>query len=167
MITYYNIFVTSSFKTYFFAICRHLWFQRLSVLQKTDFLDRNDESWGDLMEKDEYLDFEEEKLYQKHFKNLDKDCQKVLEGYFDKKPFRDIADDLQFRPSYIKKLKFNCKEKLIRNITNDPVYFELMDYKYGEQKSKGLNGKDNHKDTNKITTNPFDPRKHDTKKRNK
>ena len=158
--------LTSSFKTYFFAICKYLWFQRLEVLQKTDFLNRQDESWNEVMELNEYLDYEEEKLYQKHFRLLDEDCQKILEGYFDKKPFKAIAYELKYRPSYIKKLKFNCKEKLIRNIMNDPVYFELMDQKYGGISKHKVNGQ-NHMNINNKEISPLEYKKNDNKKRNK
>lgn len=129
--------LTSSFKTYFFAIGKYLWYQRLELLRKTSFRDNQDEIWNRPMEYNEYLDYEEEKLYQSHFKKLDKDCQKILEGYFDKKPFKEIADELKYRPSYIKKLKFNCKEKLYESIINDPVYMELMEIK----RDDGLNNK--------------------------
>jgi RNA polymerase sigma factor (sigma-70 family) len=159
--------LTSSFKTYFYAICKYLWFQRLEVMQKTDILDRQDDSWNEVMEFTEYVDYEEEKLYQKHFKMLDDDCQKILEGFFDKRPFKVIANDLHFRPSYIKKLKFNCKEKLIRSIMNDPIYYELMDHKYGVASyNQKINGESPRKDGGKNNSQ-LDSKKNETKKGNK
>ena len=158
--------LTSSFKTYFYAICKYLWLQRLEKLRKTEILDRQDDSGNDAIEISEYLDYEEEKLYQKHFKMLDDDCQKVLEGYFERKSFKALADDLKFRPSYIKKLKFNCKVKLIRSIMNDPVYFELMDHKFGMATQNKINGQSPLKGW-RDNNLPKDILNNDTEKRNK
>lgn len=124
-----NLKLSSSFKTYFYAISKYLWFQRRQGLNRLVFHDQQEELWDVIMGYEEYKEFEEEKLFQEHFINLDKDCQKVLQSYFDKKPYKEIADDLNFKSSYIKKLKFNCKEKLFQSIVNDPRYKELIDTK--------------------------------------
>jgi len=161
-----NLKLSSSFKTYFYAIAKYLWYQRLELLKKISLRDDDDGIWDRPIEHDEYLDFEEEKLYQTHFKNLDENCQKILQGYFEKKSFKEIANDLQFTPNYIKKLKFNCKEKLYRSIINDPVYMELMEIK----KEIGLNRKPNSKRTNlqnRVLKNKENPENHENKKRNK
>ena len=121
--------LTSSFKTYFYAICKYLWLQRLPILRRTELRDESDDSWNAILGYEEYEDFEEEKLFQSHFNQLDKDCQKILLSFFEKKPYKEIADDLNFKPNYIKKLKFICKEKLFQNIINDPVFMELMNVK--------------------------------------
>ena len=143
--------LTSSFKTYFFAISKNLWHQRLKILSKTDSIDDRLNLNNTVIEQEEYLDFEEEKLYQAHFKKLDKECQKILAGFFDKKSFRDIADDLKYKPSYIKKLKFKCKEKLIQGITNDPVFKELIRVRRKDRFH--LNGENNESSANQHKLN--------------
>jgi len=121
--------LTSSFKTYFYAVCKYLWLQRLPILKRTDLRDDREDSWDAVLGHEEYEDYEEEKLFQYHFKKLDKDCQKILLSFFEKKPYKVIAADLNFKPNYIKKLKFICKEKLYQNIVNDPIFIELMNMK--------------------------------------
>lgn len=122
-----NLKLTSSFKTYFYAICKKLWLQRLPLLQRIVDKDQSEESWNDILGHEEYKSFEEEKLFQDHFRRLDLDCQKVLASFFERRPYSEIANELKFKSSYIKKLKFNCKEKLYQSIINDPIYLELMD----------------------------------------
>lgn len=151
--------LTSSFKTYFFAICRYLWLQRSPNLKKTLLKDHQDESWINMMSQEEYAEFEEEKLFQEHFLKLDKDCQKILLSYFEKKSYKEIAEDLNFKSSYIKKLKFNCKEKLYQSIINDPKYMELVnmnkDIKLNDNDkgNKSANSSKNQKNLNKNSNN--------------
>lgn len=156
--------LSSSFATYFYAICRNLWLQRLQLLQRTQSEDQATDSWNEIPSPEEYMDYEEEKLFQVHFRKLDKDCQHVLTSYFERKPFRTIADELQFSPNYIKKLKFKCKEKLYKSIINDPVYRELMDARLNNKPAhheKRMNGADI--SPSKLTTTSS----HANKKRNK
>ena len=158
--------LTSSFKTYFYAVCKYLWYQRLEVMQKVSLRDYRNDRWNTALEYDEYLDYEEEKLYQEHFKKLDKECQKILESFFDKRPFREIAKALNYSPTYIKKLKFNCKEKLYKSIMNDPVYMELMEIKKDiELKTFGDHNKSLQTTKNSESSVTF--KKNDNKKRNK
>lgn len=148
--------LSSSFMTYFYAICRNLWLQRLQVLQRTQSEDQFADSWNEIPSPEEYMDYEEEKLFQYHFSKLDKDCQHVLTSYFERKPFRDIANELRFSPSYIKKLKYKCKEKLYMRIVNDPVYKELMTARLNLQLNQnitkpGHNGADVEPDNHTFT----------------
>ena len=158
--------LTSSFKTYFYAVCKYLWYQRLEVMQKVSLRDYRNDRWNTALEYDEYLDYEEEKLYQEHFKKLDKECQKILESFFNKKPFSEIAKALNYSPSYIKKLKFNCKEKLYKSIINDPVYMELMEIKKDDEiKTYRDHNKSIHTRKNPESSITF--KKNDNKKGNK
>jgi DNA-directed RNA polymerase specialized sigma subunit len=68
---------------------------------------------------------EKEALYFKHFRELGESCREILEAYFNKIPVKEIAEKLKTSESYIKKRKFNCKEKLIKSIQDDPLYLEL------------------------------------------
>lgn len=119
--------LTSSFKTYFFAICKNLWKQRLHFIQRMNTEELTEETWNALLGEEEFHEFEEEKLFLYHFNRLDEDCKQVLLSFFDKTPYRKIASDLNFTTSYIKKLKFKCKDKLYRSIIKDPIYHELRD----------------------------------------
>jgi RNA polymerase sigma factor (sigma-70 family) len=158
--------LTSSFKTYFYAICKHLWYQRLEIMQKISLRDYRNDTWNTALEYNEYFDYEEEKLYQEHFQKLDKDCQKILENFFDKRPFKEIARALNYSPSYIKKLKFNCKEKLYNSIINDPVYMELMDIKK-ESEIKIIRNRNKSLQVNKSPKSSERNKNNENKKRNK
>lgn len=156
--------LSSSFKTYFYGICKNLWKQRLLVLQRINTKEQTEESWNTILGYEEYQEFEEEKLFQYHFNKLDKECQKVLSSFFDKTPYRKIARDLKLSPNYIKKLKFNCKEKLYRSIIKDPIYHELMELRIRNQLNN--NSSSQTEDNSNPTKIQF-PRNHENKKRNK
>ena len=65
------------------------------------------------------------KLFQKHFKRLEKDCQKLLLLFLKKVPLKDIAEELGIgSQQYIKRKKYKCKEQLVRYIKSDPNYKE-------------------------------------------
>ncbi|MFC2096620.1 hypothetical protein ACFLQ3_02865, partial [Bacteroidota bacterium] len=74
---------------------------------------------------DEYEKNEQYKLYQKHFKRLEKDCQKLLQLFLKKVPLKEIADELGIESQqYIKRKKYKCKEQLVRYIKSDPNFKE-------------------------------------------
>ena len=68
---------------------------------------------------------EKEQLYFKHFDQLDENCRKILQWFFDKVSLKEIALKLDTSEGYIKKRKYMCKEKLMKTIQNDPAFEEL------------------------------------------
>lgn len=120
-----------SFDTYLYSICRLLWLKELEKrkIEKENIKDNhefNDEIYDDGLES--VIDMNERyKLYQKHFALLGKDCQKVLQLYFDKVPLKSIADMMGFKSEhYAKKRKFSCKEYLIKSIKQDLEYKNIL-----------------------------------------
>lgn len=139
-----KLIITSSFKTYFYAVCKKLWLQRQPILRRTIPINQSDEEWSNLYGWEEFIESEEEKLFYHHFRQLDKECQKILLNFFNKKRYKDQAKALKYKASYVKKLKFKCKEKLFKRIANDPIYKELMELKEkGESRKKNIEGKNN------------------------
>jgi hypothetical protein len=68
------------------------------------------------------------RLYQKHFQNLGKDCQKILQMFFNKIPLRQIAQVMGFKgEKYAKKRKYKCKEYLIKSIKQDMEYKKILE----------------------------------------
>jgi RNA polymerase sigma factor (sigma-70 family) len=120
-----------SFDTYLYSICRFLWLKELGKrkIEKENLIDNhefNDDIYDDALElitdKNERY-----KLYQKHFANLGKDCQKILQLYFDKVPLQNIADIMGFKSEkYAKKRKFSCKEYLMKSIKQDLQYKDIL-----------------------------------------
>lgn len=120
-----------SFETYLYSVCRFLWLKQLEKrkVEKEKIKDNqeyHDDIYDDSLEK--VVDLNERyRLYQKHFTNLGKDCQKVLQLYFDKVPLKNIAQIMGFKSEkYAKKRKFKCKEYLIKSIKQDLEYNKIL-----------------------------------------
>lgn len=126
------ILETSSFQGYLFSVCRFLWLKQLQkrrVEQEklNDTLPFNDEIYDDqlaeLVEKNERYS-----LYQKHFKTLSTDCQKLLQMFFEKVPLSEIARIMGYKgEKYAKKRKFTCKELLISRIKQDTNFKKILE----------------------------------------
>ena len=120
-----------TFETYLYSVCRFLWLKQLEKrkVEKEkikDNHDYNEDIYDDGLEKVADLN-ERYRLYQKHFINLGKDCQKVLQLYFDKVPLKNIAQIMGFKSEkYAKKRKFKCKEYLIKSIKQDLEYSKIL-----------------------------------------
>jgi RNA polymerase sigma factor (sigma-70 family) len=120
-----------SFETYLYSVCRFLWLKQLEKrkVEKEKIKDNheyNEDIYDDNLEKVADLN-ERYRLYQKHFVNLGKDCQKVLQLYFDKVPLKNIAQIMGFKSEkYAKKRKFKCKEYLIKSIKQDLEYSKIL-----------------------------------------
>lgn len=120
-----------TFETYLYSVCRFLWLKQLDKrkIEREKIKDNHDyheDIYDDGLEKVADLN-ERYKLYQKHFTNLGKDCQKVLQLYFDKVPLKNIAQIMGFKSEkYAKKRKFKCKEYLIKSIKQDLEYNKIL-----------------------------------------
>jgi RNA polymerase sigma factor (sigma-70 family) len=121
-----SLILTSSFNTYLFSICRHLWFQKLKnrlvkfesgELSGLD-IGADEAELQELREKEElYV------LYREHFSMLSDDDQKVLNLYLSKTPAKEIACIMGYKSDdYAKFRKYLCKEKLKNSIINDPRF---------------------------------------------
>lgn len=127
----HTLVLDCSFDTYLYSICRLLWLKELEKrkAEKETIKDNhefNDEIYDDGLEL--VIDLNERyKLYQKHFALLGKDCQKLLQLYFDKVPLKNIADIMGFKSEhYAKKRKYSCKEYLIKSIKQDLEYKNIL-----------------------------------------
>lgn len=127
-----TIFETRPFPTYLFTVCRYLWLKQLESkrVEKekvTDSLpfqsDLYDDSLNELVIKNEKYS-----LYQKHFKNLSADCQKIMQMFFEKIPLKQIAQIMGYKSEkYAKKRKYKCKELLINRIKQDADYKKIVE----------------------------------------
>jgi RNA polymerase sigma factor (sigma-70 family) len=120
-----------TFETFLYSICRFLWLKQLDKrkIEKEKIKDNhvyNEDLYDDGLERVADLN-ERYRLYQKHFINLGKDCQKILQLYFDKVPLKNIAQIMGFKSEkYAKKRKFKCKEYLIKSIKQDLEYNKIL-----------------------------------------
>lgn len=126
------LFENRSFEVYLYSVCRYIWLKSLKVRriekEKINELipyneDIYDESLANVIEKNERF-----LLYQKHFKNISTDCQKILQMFFNKVPIREIARIMGFKSEkYVKTRKFKCKELLIERIKQDQEYKKIIE----------------------------------------
>jgi RNA polymerase sigma factor (sigma-70 family) len=118
--------LNAGLQTYFFAICRNIWLQRLErkgrlqyrgelmVLEKEVKYSRGSDE-----EKEDNL--ARQRLFYRHFSNIPKDCQKILKLFFQKVPVREIACEMGFKDeNYTKVRKYLCKNMLRKRILRDP-----------------------------------------------
>jgi len=121
--------LTSSFLTYFYAICRNIWYNKLRKKSNSEVT--LDDKMLLMLEEDSVPVLEQSEqyfLYRKMFLELGQDCQKVLGMFLQKIQMSAIMEKMGYGSiSYTKKRKFLCKEKLVQLIQNDPGYQELKE----------------------------------------
>lgn len=114
--------------TFIYAICRNIWLDRLRRLGRTvgiisdydQLADLDDDVLATIHKNEQYA------LFQKHFRNLSDGCQKLLTLFFEGNDMKSITKHMGFGSElYARKRKFQCKEKLVSTIINDPDYIEL------------------------------------------
>jgi len=129
-----NLNLTSSFETFLYSICKHLWLQRLGKREfNLEFKDiaenverQDDHNMEELVE-----DSERYNLFQQHFLKLSIKDQKVLKLYMSKTSLKEIALIMGYKSDkYAKHRKFLCKEKLKNSILNDRQFREIYQYEW-------------------------------------
>jgi len=123
------ILLSSSFRTYFYSVCKNLWRNkmrkniRLSFSEEAELdLEESDVSMTEALENNE-----KESLYQKHFLKLSDTCKELLHMIFEGKKMKEIAATIGYAEGYTRKKKFECKKNLMVMIEKDPIYQELVD----------------------------------------
>ncbi len=121
--------LTCTLKTYMYAICRNLWLQKLQRKSKGDIeIEEFEDEQTEPFELNEDLQYEAKyNLYQKHFLQLSKDCQRVLKLFLQKTSLKRITEIMGFSSvDYTKTRKYLCKKSLKEKILNDPECKNLM-----------------------------------------
>lgn len=119
--------LTSSFLTYFYSVCRNIWYNKLRkrpnkkvTLDEKMLLIIEEDASPVLEESEQYF------LYRKIFLKLGQDCQRVLDLFLQKISMEQIREEMGYGSiGYTKKRKFLCKEKLVKLIQADPSFHEL------------------------------------------
>ncbi|MFC5045202.1 RNA polymerase sigma factor [Aquimarina hainanensis] len=116
-----------SLKTYFYAVCKNIWRNRLRKNKRLQFKEEplmiseiTEQSIQEELEKKE-----QESLYRKYFLQLGDRCLEVLNLVFEGKSMREISTITGYSEGYARKKKFECKKRLLEMIENDPMYDEL------------------------------------------
>jgi DNA-directed RNA polymerase specialized sigma24 family protein len=115
--------LTTTFASYFFTVCWHIWMRELRNRQ----IEMNNlmeyyylEQEADKQLTKEYEQQRKYRLYQEHFQRLGDECKKLLKLFLKKYPLKDIARIMGHKSEKAaKKKKYICKERLVRSIKND------------------------------------------------
>ena len=123
--------LTCRLKSFLRIVCRNLWLSRLrdrrnhpiTPLENCETMDL-DAGTQNLIDQSE-----ETNLYFKYFDALGEKCKQILQLFFERLSFAEIAKRLDTSEQYVRKRKFICKERLVKSIKADPVYVELQNAK--------------------------------------
>jgi RNA polymerase sigma factor (sigma-70 family) len=132
---YSEITLTSSFSTFFIAICRNLWANHLKK-KSNNHVTFSDDIKSMYDDQPDWYEVEEQSLQTRMlYKALNKlgdDCRQLLELFFQKVPMDEIMIRMKYGSyEYVRRRKFMCKNKLIEFIKNDPSYKELTENQKG------------------------------------
>lgn len=124
--------LNSSLKTYFMAICKNLWLQRLErrylLLYQADC--QVQEEQAEYVHQDQCLDefaLEQDRLFYKNLMKLPGECIRILQLYCLKISYKEIARLLKYKDDvYVKTRKYSCKQLLRKKIINDPECHHLV-----------------------------------------
>jgi len=124
------------FSTYLYAVSKRLWIQEK---RKKNGSSVSIEESGDMVEDNAFYDSYDEQvsgIIIRHFLDLSKDCQKILQMHFNKVTPADIQKVMGYRTlHHAIDRKYRCKRSLIKRIINDPK-FKLIKNEYsGEIRS--------------------------------
>ncbi|MCB0641664.1 MAG: sigma-70 family RNA polymerase sigma factor [Phaeodactylibacter sp.] len=120
--------LTSSFFTYFYAVCRNIWSNHMRKKSFGEVSLTDDMKSMVQGEDPEFLEQNEQyTLYRQKFLELNEECRELLGLFLKKVSLKEIAGKMGISSiGYAKKKKFKCKEKLVQLVKSDPRYQELI-----------------------------------------
>lgn len=127
-ITDHGLELSCKFKTYLYSVSRFLWLQELE--KRKSSLKRQDNVDLIIDENERVNTGEDDKLriYEAHFTELSKECQKVLNMYFQRASMEEICVAMGYKNVQIAKdKKYRCKKTLMTRIYNNPEFKQLQD----------------------------------------
>lgn len=118
--------LTCKLGTLVYALCKKTWKQQLEkqVAVRNYHVRKLDSSpeWDFTEETDQQL---YQNIFWESFRQLEKVCQEILEGYLKELSPRDIADKLGYSYGYIRKRKSMCHSFLMKMIQNHPTFKKI------------------------------------------
>jgi len=120
--------LSCKFGTYLYAICKNIWVQeRKKHLLRAEKIKQhplmvNDPGPAD----DPLLQNHLTTLFNRHFEELSKDCQKILSMYFNNFSVEEIRMAMNYRDlHHTADRKYRCKKSLMNRIVKDPLFKRL------------------------------------------
>jgi DNA-directed RNA polymerase specialized sigma24 family protein len=124
-----TFFVTHSIGALLMTVCKYKW---LNILHRKKIYDKKvtnalTDGHIDMFDVQAEIELQERiSVYQKHWNILGERCKHLLTLALEGNSIAEITALLGFSSEgYTRKRKHNCKEKLIRDIQNDPYFNEL------------------------------------------
>ena len=125
----------SSVKTYIYAVCKNLWFQKnrsqevlnedFSKFQEDEVPYSNDEDM--LFDDHEMTDSLKISLLQKYFRKLNRFCQRILQMFYKGKSHKEISEKLRISYDMSRQRKKECMQSLYDLISADPEFRKYYD----------------------------------------
>ena len=123
-----NFELTCKLSTLFFSICKKQW-QRVLDKKKAakNYKKRNNEPTEveDFSEDMDQLIYE--RIFYECFNKLEKECRRILNGYFKEIPLKQLADVLEYTYNTLRKKKSICHTSLMKIINEHPEYKIIRD----------------------------------------
>lgn len=117
-----------TFGTYLYAICKYLWLKEHRRIGRHAIIGYDLDNYADpsVNIHHEYIQMEKRKLVMEHFEIMAPECKKVLRLFVQDLPVEDIMKEMGYSSlQYARNRRLSCKEKLVRQIWNNPRYKEL------------------------------------------
>ncbi|MBC7774160.1 MAG: sigma-70 family RNA polymerase sigma factor [Phycisphaerae bacterium] len=120
--------LTSKFSTLLYGVCHNLWRSRRQKKSNSELTIPDDAKYiADDSHEIDLLQIERNKLFYKALRHLGKDCQILLELFFQKLSMNEIAQAMGFASEgYARVRKSQCKDRLVELIKSDAEFPELQ-----------------------------------------
>jgi len=118
--------LSCKFSTYFYSICKNLWFQEFKYGDK--FRSKKQRIENDVFVEEPEIEYEKTiyEVFDKHYDELSEDCKKILDLHFKNYSIEEIKNIMKYKDShYVMDKKYRCKKSLIKRIMSDPLFKEL------------------------------------------
>ncbi len=123
-----NLVLTTPFHVFLFIVCKRMWLKKIKRRSLKEVPFEHEEVFGFEDDYDEaFLKSRKWALFNKKFKQLAEECQKVLKMLFDKRSSKEIAEVMGYSEDYAKRKKYKCKISLAELIKSDPEYHYIIE----------------------------------------
>ena len=118
--------ISSTFGTYIFSVGKFIWFKKLKKMTNVSAISDDTRIADDTHLQDELEEESKYQLFQEGIARLGSDCRKVLNFFFDRKNFKEIALLMEYTGAeYARRKKYLCTKELMQKIKQDARYLEI------------------------------------------
>jgi len=118
--------INSSFGAYLLGLCKIIWNKKREEYIHREQPMREDYEWIPSNEEkllDDYRQNLRNKLFQRHYRNLERHCKKILRMFYKDYSFEEIALEMGYKNAEVaKRRKYLCLKHLTDQIKADPEF---------------------------------------------